>query len=434
MIIGMERVVIMGASIGGMLAARGLSGRCGRVTVFDRDSLPETARPRRGVPQSRQAHALLARGSTVLDQLFPGFTDEMLAAGVPRGDLHDDCHWYLDGYPMRRARSPMPVYGVTRALLEHLIRERVRALPNVEIIDGAEVTGLLHAGGVHGVRVRMDGVEKEIEADLVVDAGGRSSRSPVWLRELGYGEVPASTVRTDVVYTTRHYHYEPGRIDFAVIMAPYPGMPRTGVTIRQEGDRVVLLLAGMHGDEPPVDDAGILAFARSFPGPEIKDFLGTAVALDDPVRMRFPASVRHHYERLPRRPGRFVVVGDALCSFNPIYGQGITVAALQALLLARMTETDRYFTEAARLVATPWSLATGTDLRFPQAAGPRRAVDRPFNAYLAHYRAAASRDPALGAAFLRVSNMLAPPSHLLNPGRLLRVLRSAPGARRVTGG
>lgn len=407
--------------MGGLLAARALSGVFQQVTVVERDRLPEEARARRGVPQSRQAHALLARGSMALDELFPGFTAQMIRAGVPKGDLQADCQWYLDGHPMRQAVSALPVYGVTRPLLEHLARERVRALPNVTITDSGDVTGLLHDDGrVRGVRTGAG----TIEAELVVDAGGRASRLPIWLAELGYGEVPVSTVRTDVVYTTRHYRYEPGRIGFAVVNAPYPGMPRTGVTIRQEGDRVVLFLGGILGEEPPTDDAGVMAFAESLPGPEIRDFLRTADPLDDPVRMRYPSSVRRHYERMSRLPEGLVAVGDAMCSFSPIYGQGITVAALQALALARTGGTGRWFTAAARLVDAPWTMATSTDLRFPQVDGARRVLDRPLNAYLERYRAAAAHDPDLGAAFLRVSNMLAGPGHLLAPGRLLRVLLS----------
>lgn len=413
----------MGASMGGLLAARALGGVAERVTVLDRDRLPDGAVARRGVPQSRQAHVLLAKGAAVLGEMFPGFAAEMVAAGVPVGDAHADCRWYLEGHEMRRAPSPLPVYGVSRPLLEHLVRRRVRALPDVEIVDGAEVTGLLHDGRVRGVRVRRDGVDGEIEADLVVDAGGRGTRMPVWLRGLGYGEVPSSTVRTQLVYTSRHYRYTPGGDDFAVVMEPFPGMPRTGITLRQEGDRVVLLLAGMLGDEPPMDDAGVRRFAETLPGPEIRDFLGTAEPLDDPVRMRYPSSVRHHYERMPRRPEGFVALGDALCSFNPIYGQGITVAALQARLLSG--DTERYFTRAARLLVNPWLLATGGDLRFPEVKGRRRLIDRPLHGYLSRYRAAAARDATLGAAFLRVSNMLAAPTHLLAPALALRVLRGS---------
>ncbi|WP_177319607.1 squalene monooxygenase [Actinoplanes philippinensis] len=432
----MRHAVVIGGSVGGLLAARALSVAFERVTVLERDDLPEGPAARRGVPQSRQAHALLARGSMVLDELFPGFTSEMLTAGVPTGDLQADCLWYLDGQPMRRARSSMPVYGVTRPLLEHLVRQRVRALPSVTVTDAAEVTGLLHEDPARGGRAR-DGrvcgvrtVGGTIEADLVVDAGGRASRLPVWLRDLGYGEVPVSTVRTDVVYSTRHYRYDPERIGFAVINAPYPGMPRTGVTVRQENDRVVLFLGGILGEEPPDDDAGVRAFAESLPGPEISDFLRTAEPLGDPVRMRFPASVRRHYERMPRLPRGLVAVGDAVCSFNPIYGQGITVAALQALALARTAGAGRWFTGAARLVDSPWSMATATDLRFPEVEGRRRAVDRPLDAYLRRYRAAAVHDTDLGAAFLRVSNMLAGPGHLLAPGRVLRVLLSPARAGR----
>ncbi|WP_045748128.1 FAD-dependent oxidoreductase [Actinoplanes rectilineatus] len=419
----MRHAVVIGASIGGMLAARALTSTFDQVTLIDRDTVPDRAVPRRSVPQSRQAHVLLARGSTALEELFPGFVDEMLAAGVPAGDAHADCHWYLDGHPMRRAPSTLPVFGVSRPLLEHLVRQRLRALPGVRILDGEDVTALLHDKRVRGVRT----TRSEMLADLVVDASGRATRAPRWLRSLGYGEIPVTTVRSEVVYTTRHYRYDPGAgAPFAVVMAPYPGMQRTGVTIRQDGDRVVVLLAGMLGEEPPTDDAGMLAFAESLPGPEIAAFLRTAEPLDAPARMRYPASVRHHYERLRRRPVGFLALGDALCSFNPIYGQGVTVAALEALLLAALigTAPERYFREAARLVDNPWALASATDLRFPQVEGRRRPTDRPLNAYLARYRAATVHDATLGAAFLRVSNMLAPPAHLLAPSTILRVLRA----------
>ncbi|MFI5933812.1 hypothetical protein [Actinoplanes sp. NPDC051494] len=196
--------------------------------------------------------------------------------------------------------------------------------------------------------------------------------------------------------------------------------------VRQEGDQVVVLLAGMLGEEPPTGHAGLLAYAESLPGHEIADVVRSGVPLGEPAKMRYPASVRRHYEKLDRHLGGFLVIGDALCSFNPVYGQGMTVAALEAQalreLLAAGTDrlAERFFTAAAGLLGAPWTLAVGGDLRFPAVAGRRQPVDGLINRYLDRYRRAASVDPVLAGAFLRVSNLLAPPAALFAPGLVLR--------------
>lgn len=433
-----NHAVVIGASIAGLLAASALSESFDRVTVYDRDDLPDKPEARKGVPQSRQAHGLHASGAAAMNELLPGFFDEMVAAGGRPGDIQLDFNWYLDGYRVRPGASGLTGIGLTRRLIERLIRARVESLPSVRISDETTVDGLAAAGGrVTGVRVR--GESGPVSADLVVDASGRGSRASAWLRDLGYAAPGVSEVRTDVVYVTRHYRASPGLLDGGIGAAagPYPGMRRGAVVIRQEESQFVVALSGLLGVEPPTDDEGMLAFASQLAAPDIATVMRESEPLDEPVKMRFPASVWHHYEKMGQRPDRFIVTGDALCSFNPVYGQGMTIAALEARALQAavishgLTELPgRFYDAAGELVDRAWALSVGADLAFPEVEGKRQPGSGLINSYLRQFRRAASVDPALGTAFLRVVNMTEPPASLLAPANVLRVLRSARKAGR----
>ncbi|TCB95941.1 squalene monooxygenase [Micromonospora zingiberis] len=438
--------VVVGASLGGLLAARALVETFAQVTVLDRDSLPAESVPRRGVPQGRQVHVLLARGRQVLEELFPGLGADLYRNGATPVDLHGQVHWYNDGHRMRPARSDLTAFGMSRPLLEQAVRDRVNALPGVRLLPECEVTGLIATpdhGRVTGVRLApKNGQPGELHADLVVDAGGRATRSPVWLAELGYPAAPQERVEVGVTYVTRRYRRETGQLDgmLGVLANAMPGRPRYGVVAPQEGGRFAVTMAGILGEEPPVDDDGFVRYAASLTAPQIGELVRQAEPLDDPVLMRFPASVRRRYERLNRFPDGYLVFADALCSLNPVYGQGITVAAVQALLLrgllARTRDrlARRFFPRAARLIDAPWSIAVGADLRFPGVRGRRTLSVRMINAYLARLHAAASDDALLGAAFLRVLNLIDPPARLLGPDVMLRVLarrRQRPSASSI---
>ncbi|WP_103889955.1 FAD-dependent monooxygenase [Actinacidiphila yanglinensis] len=427
--------VVAGGSVAGLLAARALSASFTHVTVVERDTLPAGAVPRRGVPQGRQVHALLTRGAVGLDGLFPGFTDAMTAAGVPSGDAQADFSWFLDGRRMAEAASGLRGFGISRPRMEEMIRERVRALPNVSLVDGTRVEGLIvDDGRVTGARVRRHtGAEEALPAELVVDAAGRGSRALSWLRAFGHPVPERTAVRTDVVYVTRHFAQEPGLLDgrLGTTVVPFPGQPRAGVVVRQEGGRIAVLLAGLLGEEPPTDHAGMIAFASTLAAPDAADVLRSATPVDEAVTMRYPESALHHFDRLDRHLGGFLVVGDALCSFNPIYGQGVTVAVMEAELLRSLLKEQgtrdlapRFFAAAAALLAEPWSLAVGGDLRFPEVEGERGPQDAEINGYLDRFRAAAAVDPVLGTAFLEVANLMAPVGSLFDPELAERATRS----------
>jgi 2-polyprenyl-6-methoxyphenol hydroxylase-like FAD-dependent oxidoreductase len=439
-----EHAVVIGGSVAGLLAARALSSSFDRVTVFDRDTLPSSPAPRRGVPQGRQVHALLVRGAEGLERLFPGFLDDMAAAGAPSADGQADFSWYLDGHKMAGAVSGLRGYGVSRPLIEALIRDRVAALPNVTIADRTEVTGFLSTSGrIAGVHVQGEsaGASQPVPAALVIDAAGRGSRALTWLRELGHPLPAESVVRADVVYVTRHFKQGPGVLEgrMGATVVPFPGQPRAGVVIRQEADQFALLLAGLLGEEPPTNDRGMADFAASLAGHEIADVLRAATPVDEPAKMRHPESTLRHFAELGSRPDGFLVVGDALCNFNPIYGQGMTVAVMEAeLLQSLLTEgrdglPARFFPAVADLLVEPWSLATGGDLRFPEVEGERGPQDEEINGYLTQVRAAAAVDPAVGTAFLRVVNMVAPVASLFSPELAERTQRAVVLGRRGAG-
>ena len=217
-----------------------------------------------------------------------------------------------------------------------------------------------------------------------------------------------------------------------------PGRARTGIVAAQEDNLFAVALSGMFGEEPPTDDEGFLRFADSLGAPPISAMLRAAAPVGAPARMRYPASLRRRYEKLDRFPLGFLVVGDALCSFNPVYGQGMTVAAGEGQLLRTLLAGDRdqlwrrFFRGAGRLIDVPWSIAVGTDLRFPQVDGPRSVRVRFVNAYLHRLHAAARTDPVLGTAFVRVLNLLDRPERLLRPGIALRVLRGGTAAQAMS--
>ena len=436
-----DRAVVLGAGMAGLLAAHVLADAYGQVTVIDRDELPETSMHRRGVPHGRHLHALAARGQQALEELFPGLTAELVAHGAPAGSLLANARLYLSGHRLRQADTGLVLLCASRPFLEAHVRARVRALANVTLLDRCDVVGLAttpdgrRVTGGRVLRRADNSAEELLGAELVVDATGRGSRAPLWLEALGYARPETEQVRIGLGYATRIYRLPPDALDgdLAVLQAATPQHPRTGALQRLEGDRWMLTLAGILGDHPPIDPDGFLAFARSLRFPDIHQAIRDAEPLDDPVGFRFPASVRHRYERLDRFPDRLLVLGDAVASFNPIYGQGMSVAAVEALALRRHLERGiepqpgRWFRDLARVVDVPWDMAAGGDLVFPGVQGRRTLKVRLVSTYLTRLHAAAAHDANLATAFIRVAGLVDPPQTFLRPGIVLRVLRNGLG-------
>lgn len=381
---GRRHAVVLGGSMAGILAARVLAESFQSVVVVDRDTLLGVREARRGVPHARHSHGLVARGHLIFEELFPDLTSELSAAGIPTGDLAE-IRSYFNTRRLKPAKTGMVLVTAPRPFLEDCVRARVAALPNVTFLERCDILGLETAPrGDRIVGVWVQGEHSEpggevLDADLVVDATGRGSRTPAWLESLGYQRPLEERVKIDLVYTSRRYRTESEWFNGvqAILSATSPPRPRGAFFVQNGTDVCILSLTGILGDYPRREPEAFLDFVKSLPVPEIYEAVREGQALDDPVSFRFPASVRRRYERLARFPAGLVVLGDAVCSFNPVYGQGMSVAALQALTLRKHLRAQGpiqpcpFFADIARVINAAWDISAGGDLGIPAVEGRR---------------------------------------------------------------
>jgi 2-polyprenyl-6-methoxyphenol hydroxylase-like FAD-dependent oxidoreductase len=430
--------VVLGAGMAGLLAARVLADAYERVTVVERDALLDTTRSRRGVPQGRHAHLLVPAGTQILDELFPGLVEDMIAGGLPVIRDFAELRFAPAGHLLRlRGRPGQPfICQAARPYLEGHVRARVRALPAVEIVDRCEIVGLVTTAArdrVTGVRIlhlAAGGAEETLDAELVLDATGRGGRTYAWLATIGYDQPPEEQLTIQLKYATRHLRLRPGALggQKMVSMGAHPGRPTGFVLFAHEQDRWILTAIGYDGHHPPTDPGGFLAFVEAIAPPDVFDAIRDAEPLDDIVAHRFPANVRRRYERLRRFPAGLLVLGDAICSTNPGYALGMSVAALEAEALRDSLAggdrdlARRFFRAAAKPVDMAWRLTVGSDLALPQVKGPRPLPVRVINAYVERVLTAAERDPAVAEQFIRVAALQDPPTRLFRPAAALRVM------------
>jgi 2-polyprenyl-6-methoxyphenol hydroxylase-like FAD-dependent oxidoreductase len=434
-------VVVVGGSLAGLLAAHVLAGHADRVTVVERDRYPDGPEPRAGVPQSRHPHVLLEAGQLALQCLLPGFLDELRAAGAPRVGMPEDLVQWQNGRWFTRLPASTHLYTGSRTQLEQLLRQRVLADPAITAVQGADAVGLLgDASRVRGVLLRdrgaaPDAEPRALEADLVVDASGRGTKAPRWLTALGAEAPHEEVIDTGLAYASRVYRDTGGTFGahlrgFNIV--PNPAQPHGAVVLPLEDGTYLATMSGLRGDEPPTDPEEFTAYAKKLPHPVVHRWLRDSEALT-PVRgFGRTANVRRRYDLPGRRPAGFVATGDALCTFNPIYGQGMAVAAMNAVALRdaladpRRTPTTRRV-QRALLAASrqAWDISAGADKKMPGATGNAvtvKAADRVAGPYLRRVQDRYPGHPVIGPAFRSVLTLTAPLTSLFAPEVVRAVL------------
>jgi 2-polyprenyl-6-methoxyphenol hydroxylase-like FAD-dependent oxidoreductase len=441
---GGKHAVVIGGSMAGLLAARVLADHFENVTLIEKDKFVDAPQSRKGVPQAQQGHALWKKGERTLNRLFPGLFDQMRAEGIHKVDMGAELDWFAAS--SRRGQlydTGLSMYSMTRVFLEWQVRRRVMALPNVTVWDECEVNGFATDDDkrtVNGVWItRHILAAHKIPADLVVDATGRGTRTPRWLQGMGYPAVEESVVKVDAGYASRMYAPPPGYKSDWKMMALFPMPPhekRLGYIFNVEGGNWLVSMVGVFGDYPPADDAGFLEFASNLPDPALYEAIINATPLSPVAIHRLPSNLWRRYERMTRFPEGLLVTGDAVCSFNPIYGQGMSVSALDAdsletLLRARARRGAKgnikglaraYQKAVAKNIADPWLLATSEDLRYPHPENRKSKLVSLLNWYTGRVNALANTDAYAHLKFLNVISMNKPASSLIEPRLLFKVL------------
>ncbi len=435
-----NHAVVLGGSMAGLLAARSLADFFDMVTVVERDPLPGTDAVRRGVPQGRHLHALLARGAQVIEEFFPGVLDELVLDGAQYFDGQDlsRLHYSVGGHLLARSGSAtsFSAYCATRPFLEGHVRRRVRDIPNVTLLDEHNIVALTASPDhqrVTGARVvsRRTGECAALNADLVADATGRAAHTPAWLDGLGYDRPREDRVVVHLTYASQLLRMTtdvPHELGFLVGIVP--GRPRGVGLLHCENDTWLFTVIGMAGREPAGDFAAMCEFVDDCAPAHLLDAVRRAEPIGEPVRHKMPCSRWRRYDKLRRFPEGLLVTGDAVCSFNPIYGQGMTVAALEALALRDCLSSGtedlarRFFRAAAAPIRQAWQLSTNPDLALPEVEGTPPLSARLLNGYVDRVLTAAESDAAALDQFIRVTSLVDPATRLLRPAMIWRAARA----------
>ena len=431
-----QQAVVIGGSLAGLMTARVLADHFDAVTVLERDHIDDQPALHRSIPQGNHLHVLLLGGQQVMASLYPGFLDRLATHGAVRCRAGKEVVFYL---PTGKAfsltgtvREPRDLgFDITchsRGLLEYCVRQCTRQHPNITFASESTVQELVYADGrVRGIRYTQCGKAQALATDVVVDAGGRRSQAPRWLTELGFQAPETTTIGVDIAYASTKFRV-PEDYDeserLLVFMGPPPDFPNGAIIETIEHRTWHVTLAGRFGDYPPHDAAGFMAFTKALHSPKLYDLIRDAERVADITSYRFPTSVQRHYERLTTFPEGFLVLGDAISSFNPVYGQGMSSAALQVQALQQLL-TERgatprgldglalaFFSEAAEIIETPWTLAAARDFAYPKTQGQRPADLEESAQYFADVDALTAEDLEIQKLMVEVLNLAKPLSAL----------------------
>lgn len=423
-----QKAVVIGAGMAGLMAAAVLSDFYASVVIVERDRLPSGPALRKGVPQGAHVHTFLGYAVEAMEKLVPGLMGELYAAGVVRIRRNYDV-WFHDSFgptPIRDVGILTP--SVTRPLLEHVTRERVSALTNVVINDDTRFLAFENGPDGHGIAVSIrkgDTESETIAADLVVDCSGRGSRLPRWLESQGFGTVPVQKLEIAMGYTSGLFRPPPEWRDriWACLMLAIPPSLRAAYLTPVDGGLWLATMYGRAGDNAPLDHAGFVEWTRGLAHPVIHERLENAEPASELRRYNIPTGIWHRYDRMDRLPEGVLPLGEAFTSFNPMYGQGISLSAGQALSLRRALQQSAtggsqrelaaaYFEGCADLNATGWSVMETRDLAYSSTKGPRPPDLEDRWRFGQAIRLLAEHDADLHALTVRITHLLEPPDSL----------------------
>ncbi|KRQ95699.1 hypothetical protein CQ12_03720 [Bradyrhizobium jicamae] len=428
--------MVIGAGMAGLTAAQAISGHFGKVTVIERDTLPAEAAPRRGTPQCQHAHMLLAGGLKALQALFPGFEHDLAEAGAVRIRAGKDLRFERPGFdPFPIRDLGFDIFSMSRPLLEAVTRRRVLQAPNIGICMRSRVTGLVasrDATRIEAVRYDSgDGPAVTVEADLVVEASGRCGLTLQLLEELALQGPEETEIGIDQAYASTIVERPDHNAGWLgnIVLPSAPASSRGAFLFPIENRRWLLSVGGNHGDAPPDDRAGFMDFVRSLRTSTIYDAVKDARPLTDIVRYQLPCSTRRHFERLESFPAGLLAIGDAVCRFNPVFGQGMSVAAQEAVILDRLLAEDvpmerlarDFFAAIQGTIATPWGVAI-SDFVYPATRGVRPADLAQRLQYGMALTRLAAEDPEVHRLTTEVSQLLQPQAALREPALVARVM------------
>ncbi len=433
----LTQTVVIGGSIAGLLTARVLSDFCDSVIVVERDRFPDHPENRRGVPQSPQPHVLFTKGYRILEELFPGIGDDLTKAGAVAIDWAREFHYFNEGAWNCRTDEPTDIASFTcsRPLLEWAIRQRLAGLSAVKFVDRHRVTGLLAQNGqVTGVGLESlaGKARSQLSASLVVDASGRGSAAPQWLEKAGF-QAPAETVVNPFLgYATRRYRVPKDvAADWKVMLISQqpPDSTRLGYLATIEDGQWIATLGGYGHDFPAIDETGFLEFARSLPSPEFYDAISAAEPMSPIYAHRATANRWRHYEKT-KLPDGFVALGDSVCALCPVYGQGMTISALSALVLrewltigkGRSIDFQRKLAQSNRF---PWMLAVGQDSRFLTTAGRLKSswIGNLLSGYIKQLIKQTSVNAEMNTLFIEIAHLIKSPATFYHPSIIFQVIK-----------
>lgn len=435
---GFDHAVVIGGSIGGLLCTHVLARHFKRVTMIERDVPEATVDPRKGVPQGHHVHTLLKAGELVIEEFFPGIMDEVAQQGASTCDWATGVHWYHRDVWKVRYKSDWSASFQSRPLLEAAVRKRVERLEKVTFLYGKKVESLLtntKGTKVEGVVFRCTGSAEppeKLEADIVMDATGRATQVPRWLEDLGYKLPPEEKIKIGLAYVTREYKMktEPPWSALGV----YPSAPKTlmGLIFRIEGDRLIASLMGYHGEHAPLEPDAWEAHTRTLPTSDFYNAIAGAEALTEPRITRFDNMLRRRYERMPHFPEGLLSIGDAVCRFDPVFGQGMSVVAKEAkvldVLLSNGQSIDglarKFFKKISRVIDTPWLMVTSESFRWPQTQGKRFFGVGILQWYTGRVMKLSETNAGVYRGFLELMHLLKGPLVLFRPSVLFPVIKS----------